>query len=45
MDSQGKIGKAEVTVGEGLRVQYLAKLFQARKELETNCQDVEILIS
>ena len=38
---RGKISKAEVPVGEGWRVQYLAKLLQARKEMETKCQDVE----
>ena len=36
-----QISKAEVPKGEGWRVQYLAKLLQARKEMETKCQDVE----
>ena len=36
-----QVNKAEVPVGEGWRVQYLAKLLQARKEMETKCQDVE----
>ena len=35
------ISKAEVPVGEGWRVQYLAKLLHARKEMETKSQDVE----
>ena len=36
-----QVNKAEVPVGEGWRVQYLAKLLQARKEMESKCQDVE----
>ena len=33
-----QVSKVEVP---GWRVQYLAKLLQARKEMETKCQDVE----
>ena len=35
------IKRAEVPMGEGWRLQYLAKLLEARKELETSCQNVE----
>ena len=41
MDGRVYISKAGVPMGEGWRVQYLAKLLQARKEMETKCQDVE----
>ena len=35
------IKRAEVPMGEGWRLQYLAKLLEVRKELETSCQNVE----
>ena len=35
-----QVSKAEVPVGEGWRIQYLAKQLKARKEMETKCQDV-----
>ena len=36
-----QIQKTEVPTGDGWRVQYLAKLLQARMEMETKCQNVE----
>eukprot|EP00092_Neocalanus_flemingeri_P071168 GFUD01087455.1.p1 GENE.GFUD01087455.1~~GFUD01087455.1.p1 ORF type:complete len:154 (+),score=42.96 GFUD01087455.1:29-463(+) len=36
-----KVKKAPVPPGVAWRVQYLAKLLQARREMEVQCQDVE----
>ena len=36
-----KIPRTEVPVGDGWRVQYLAKLLMTRKEMKTNCQNTD----
>ena len=35
------IPRTEVPVGDGWRVQYLAKLLAARKDMQTNCQNTD----